>query len=91
MAALHHNRIEGALVDTLHLYMELAGVALASVVNVLDPGVVVLGGGLSNIDLLYEGVPGALARHVFSDCSFTRLCRARHGDSGGVRGAAWLW
>jgi predicted NBD/HSP70 family sugar kinase len=91
VAALHGRRIEGRLADTLDLYIELVGMALAAVVNVLDPAVVVLGGGLSNIDVLYDGLPGALGHHLFSDCSFTRLCRAHHGDSGGVRGAAWLW
>jgi fructokinase len=65
--------------------------ALASVINVLDPDVIVLGGGLSNIDRLYERVPVLWAPHVFSDRIATRLARAAHGDSSGVRGAAWLW
>ena len=65
--------------------------ALASVINVLDPDVIVLGGGLSNIDRLYERVPRLWAPHVFSDHVSTRLVRAAHGDSSGVRGAAWLW
>jgi fructokinase len=65
--------------------------ALASVINVLDPDVIVLGGGLSNIDRLYERVPRLWAPHVFSDRISTRLVRAAHGDSSGVRGAAWLW
>jgi fructokinase len=65
--------------------------ALASVINMLDPHVIVLGGGLSNIERLYDNVPRLLARHVFSDHIATRLVRARHGDSSGVRGAAWLW
>jgi fructokinase len=65
--------------------------ALASVINVLDPDVIVLGGGLSNIDRLYERVPRLWAPHVFSDRVTTRLVRAMHGDSSGVRGAAWLW
>ena len=64
---------------------------LASVINVLDPYVVVLGGGLSNIDALYERVPQLWRDWVFSDRVDTRLVRARHGDSSGVRGAAWLW
>ena len=64
---------------------------LASVINVLDPDVVVLGGGLSNIDALYERVPQLWRDWVFSDRVDTRLVRARHGDSSGVRGAAWLW
>ena len=65
--------------------------ALASVINVIDPDVIVLGGGLSNIDQLYTSVPDLWAPFVFSDHIRTRLARAAHGDSSGVRGAAWLW
>jgi fructokinase len=64
---------------------------LASVINVFDPEVIVLGGGLSNIDALYTRVPTRWAAFVFSDVVTTRLVRAAHGDSSGVRGAAWLW
>lgn len=72
-------------------YEERLARALASVMNVLDPDVVVLGGGVSNIDALYEAVPKLWGPHVFSDAVTTRLVRAKHGDSSGVRGAAWLW
>jgi fructokinase len=65
--------------------------ALASVINILDPDVIVLGGGLSNISRLYDSVPRLLSQHVFSDQITTRFVRAAHGDSSGVRGAAWLW
>ena len=65
--------------------------ALASVINVVDPDVIVLGGGLSNIERLYDNVPKLWAAHVFSDRVDTQLVRAKHGDSSGVRGAAWLW
>jgi fructokinase len=65
--------------------------ALASVINVLDPDVVVLGGGMSNIERLYDRVPRLWSSFVFSDEVATSLVRARHGDSSGVRGAAWLW
>ena len=65
--------------------------ALASVINVLDPEVIVLGGGLSNMTRLYRNVPHLWARHVFSDQVATRLVPPMHGDSSGVRGAAWLW
>ena len=68
----------------------LAG-ALASVVNVLDPDVVVLGGGVSNIDGLADRVAALLPAHVFSDRCTTAVRRNLHGDSSGVRGAAWLW
>jgi fructokinase len=64
---------------------------LASVINVVDPDAVVLGGGLSNIEDLYERVPALWQPFVFSDTVRTRLAPARHGDSSGVRGAAWLW
>lgn len=65
--------------------------ALASVINVLDPEVIVLGGGLSNVERLYDNVPVLWENWVFSDTVRTRLVRNRHGDSSGVRGAAWLW
>ena len=64
---------------------------LAVVVNILDPDVIVLGGGVSNMAHLYEQVPPLLARYVFSDALTTQVVRNRHGDSSGVRGAAWLW
>jgi len=64
---------------------------LAHVINIVDPHVIVLGGGLSNIRRLYENVPPLWSRHVFSDRVETRLLPPVHGDSGGVRGAAWLW
>ena len=65
--------------------------ALASVINLVDPDIIVLGGGLSNIDTLYIEVPRTWGEWIFSDRVDTRLARARHGDSSGVRGAAWLW
>jgi fructokinase len=65
--------------------------ALASVINVLDPDVIVLGGGMSNVERLYTEVPRLWSAHVFSDHVATRLVRNAHGDSSGVRGAAWLW
>ena len=64
---------------------------LASIINILDPDVIVVGGGLSNIERLYEHVPALWPPFVFSDAVTTRLVRAWHGDSSGVRGAAWLW
>jgi len=76
---------------TLARYVRRLGKALASVVNLLDPDVIVLGGGLSNIDALYAAVAEPLAEHAFSDTVVTPVVKARHGDSSGVRGAAWLW
>ncbi|HRE14421.1 MAG TPA: ROK family protein, partial [Usitatibacteraceae bacterium] len=61
------------------------------VVNMLDPDVIVLGGGLSSIASLYDRVPALWGEHVFSDDVRTRLVPPVHGDAGGVRGAAWLW
>jgi fructokinase len=65
--------------------------ALSVVINILDPHVIVLGGGMSNTQELYERVPRLWTPHVFSDRIDTRLVRNVHGDSSGVRGAAWLW
>ncbi|BCW89030.1 Fructokinase [Alphaproteobacteria bacterium SO-S41] len=67
------------------------GKSLATIVNVIDPDVIVLGGGLSNIAALYTLIPAALSRYAFSDGVSTPVVKARHGDSSGVRGAAWLW
>jgi fructokinase len=81
-----------ALADAaLERYEARMARALASVINLLDPDVIVLGGGLSNIDRLYDRVPRLWSPHIFSDRVTTRLVRAMHGDSSGVRGAAWLW
>ncbi len=76
---------------TLQRYEARLARALAGVINILDPDVIVLGGGLSNIDRLYDHVPRLWGEHVFSDHVATRLLKHRHGDSSGVRGAAWLW
>jgi fructokinase len=65
--------------------------AIASVINIVDPDVIVLGGGLSNVRRLYDEVPKLWSAHVFSDRVDTRLVQAKHGDASGVRGAAWLW
>ena len=76
---------------TLERYEGRLARALASVINLLDPEVIVLGGGLSNTDRLYRNVPARWSRHVYSDTAVTRLVRAAHGDASGVRGAARLW
>jgi fructokinase len=76
---------------TLCRYEARLARALAGVINVLDPDVIVLGGGLSNIERLYASVPRLWSVHVFSDEVRTRLVPPAHGDSSGVRGAAWLW
>lgn len=76
---------------TLARHADRLARGLASVINVLDPEVIVLGGGLSNLAHLYTTVPKLLGRYLFSDGVATRLVPPRHGDSSGVRGAAWLW
>jgi fructokinase len=77
--------------EAVALYCDQLARGLASVINLLDPHVIVLGGGLSNIAALYAQVPPLLLRYVFSDQVNTRLLPAKYGDSSGVRGAAWLW
>ena len=76
---------------TLQRYERRLAKALAQVINILDPEIIVLGGGLSNLDRLYRNVPTHWADYVFSDAVRTRLSRNQYGDSSGVRGAAWLW
>jgi fructokinase len=78
-------------VATLERYEDRMARALAGIINVIDPEVIVLGGGLSNVARLYDRVPARWSRYVFSDRVDTRLVPPRHGDSSGVRGAAWLW
>jgi len=76
---------------TLRRYEDRMARSLAHVINILDPDVIVLGGGMSNIHRLYERVPRLWGGYVFSDRVDTRLVAPKHGDSSGVRGAAWLW
>lgn len=76
---------------TMDRYESRLARSLGTVINLLDPDVIVLGGGLSNIQRLYENVPRLWAPHIFSDVVRTRLMPNVHGDSSGVRGAAWLW
>lgn len=82
---------DAACEGTLARYEDRLARALAHVINLLDPDIIVLGGGLSNISRLYESVPRRWGAYVFSDHVATRLLRNAHGDAGGVRGAAWLW
>jgi fructokinase len=78
-------------VAALERYENRLARALAHIVNILDPDAIVLGGGMSNITRIYDNVPRQWQRWIFSDCVDTRLERNLHGDSSGVRGAAWLW
>jgi len=77
--------------ENLDRYEERLARALAGVINVLDPDVIVLGGGISNIQRLYAHVPELWQPYIFSDHVATKLASPVHGDSSGVRGAAWLW
>jgi predicted NBD/HSP70 family sugar kinase len=76
---------------TMALYEDRLARALAHVINIIDPHVIVLGGGLSNCARLYVDVPALWGRYVFSDRVDTLLVPPKFGDSSGVRGAAWLW
>jgi len=82
---------DAAAAATLERYARRLASALATVINVVDPDVVVLGGGVSQVDELYVALPRLLGEYVFSDRCDTPVLRNRHGDASGVRGAAWLW
>ena len=77
--------------DVYDAFVSRLGRALAMSANLLDPDVFVLGGGMSNVEELYEDLPKAMKPFVFSDRYETQILKAHHGDSSGVRGAAWLW
>ena len=78
-------------IKTLSAFFDQLASALSVVTNILDPDIIVLGGGLSNIKSLYIELPVQLEKQVFSDHFRTKIVKAKHGDSSGVRGAAWLW
>jgi fructokinase len=82
---------ERLAVDTLDRWERRLARALATVINLLDPDVIVIGGGLSRLPGIYDRIPALWGRWVFSDAVATRLVPAAHGDASGVRGAAWLW
>jgi fructokinase len=82
---------EPAAAAAIDRYVDRLGRGLAVIADILDPDVIVLGGGMSNVEALYARVPPVLAERMFSDVCETRLAPAVHGDSSGVRGAAWLW
>jgi fructokinase len=84
-------RGDSAAEQSMRRYEHRLARALAHVINLIDPDVIVLGGGMSNVDRLYSTVPALWRSWVFSDRVDTRLARHAHGDSSGVRGAAWLW
>lgn len=78
-------------ITALERYEQRLAAALASVINIIDPDVIVLGGGLSNIDRLYDTVPAQLSQFAFGGEATTPIVKNTYGDSSGVRGAAWLW
>ncbi|WP_439572832.1 ROK family protein [Phreatobacter sp.] len=82
---------DGAAGSAYRRYVSRLARGLAHVVNLIDPDVIVMGGGMSNVDSLYADLPGAMRPYVFSDAFTTPIVKARFGDSSGVRGAAWLW
>jgi fructokinase len=82
---------ESSAVEAIRRYVDRLARGLAAVVNLLDPGAIVLGGGMSNLPDLADAVAARLPRYVFSDSVLTRVVLNRHGDASGVRGAAWLW
>jgi fructokinase len=82
---------DGAAACVLHAWMSRLARGLASVINLLDPDVIVIGGGLSEIGAIYEEVPRLWGQWVFSDRVDTRIVPAKYGAASGVRGAAWLW
>ena len=84
-------RAEPAAAQVLDTWLLQLARALATIINVLDPDVVVVGGGLSNISRIYDEVPRRWGRFIFSDQVTTRIVPAKFGDASGVRGAAWLW
>lgn len=82
---------EPRAVAAFERYIDRLGRGLAVVCDLVDPGVIVVGGGMSNVDEIYQRLPAAIARYVFSDEWQASIVPAKHGDSSGVRGAAWLW
>jgi len=82
---------DAACEASLQRYEDRLGRALAGVINLLDPQIIVIGGGLSKMQRLYRNLPECCGRHVFSDVFNTKFQPPTHGDSSGVRGAAWLW
>jgi fructokinase len=82
---------EAAALACLERYEDRLTRSLAQLVNILDPDVIVLGGGVSQVPRLYRGVPKRLKEYVFGKEADTPVLVAKHGDASGVRGAAWLW
>ncbi len=84
------NKNERRAIDALNNYVDHLARGLSLVCNILDPDIIVLGGGMSNISYIYENINNSLKNYIFSDTFHTKVVKNIHGDSGGVRGAAWL-
>lgn len=80
-----------AAADTMTRHASRLARGLASIVNVLDPEIIVLGGGLSKLEMLYEALPKLMENHIFAASPRVEIRRPKWGDASGVRGAAWLW
>ena len=89
--AAHAARGDDGAILAFDRYLSRLARGLAVVIDILDPDIIVLGGGLSNIPQLYDALPPLLTKWCFSDRIDTPVLQAMHGDSSGVRGAAWLW
>ena len=91
-----HQIVEGfnkgdiSCIESLQNYVNHLARGLSIIVNILDPDIIILGGGMSNIDYIYDNINIQLRKYVFSDTLHTKVVKNVHGDSGGVRGAAWL-
>ena len=85
-----YHKEDNRCIEALTNYIDHLARGLSLVVNILDPEVIVLGGGMSNIDYIYENINNQLQNYVFSNTLRTKVVKNFHGDSGGVRGAAWL-
>lgn len=85
-----YKKNDSRAIQALQDYVDRLARSLSDVINILDPDVIVLGGGMSNIDFIYENINDLLPQYVFSDSVRTKVLKNKHGDSSGVRGAAWL-
>ena len=84
------NKGDSRCIESLQNYVDHLARGLSSIVNTLDPDIIVLGGGMSNIEYIYDNINKELKKYVFSNTLHTKVVKNIHGDSGGVRGAAWL-
>ena len=84
------NKGESRCIESLQNYVDHLARGLSNIINILDPDIIILGGGMSNINYIYDNINEYIKKYVFSNTLYTRVVKNFHGDSGGVRGAAWL-